>query len=127
MPQEAAHLKVSRDGEIMLVEFTAHRILDEANIAQIDDELTALIEAEYRPKLVISFAGVDHLSSAALGTLISTNNKIRHHDGQMRLCGINPQIYEAFQITKLNNLFRIYPTVKEAKESMAPPAQAGAE
>ena len=120
MQRDTARLKITRDGAILLVEFTSHRILDEANIAEIDDELTALIEGEYRPKLVISFAGVDHLSSAALGTLISTNNKIRHRDGQMRLCEINPQIYEVFQITKLNNLFHIYPTIKEAKESLQP-------
>lgn len=120
MQQDAARLKITRDGEIVLVEFTSRRILDEANIAEIGDELATLVEGEYRPKIIISFAGVDHLSSAALGTLITVNNKVRSRDGQLRLCDINPQIFEVFLITKLNKLFQIYPTIKEAKESVQP-------
>ncbi len=120
MQQDAARLKITRDGEIVLVEFTSRRILDEANIAEIGDELASLVESGYRPKIVISFAGVDHLSSAALGTLITVNNKVRNRDGQLRLCDINPQIFEVFLITKLNKLFQIYPNIKEAKESVQP-------
>ena len=84
MLQDAARLKITRDGEIVLVEFTHRKILDEANIAEIGDQLVALVENEHRPKVIISFAGVDHLSSAALGTLITVNNKVRNHDGQLR-------------------------------------------
>ena len=39
-------------------------------IQQIGEEINTLIDAEDRPKLLISFANVDHLSSAALGMLI---------------------------------------------------------
>ena len=125
MLQDAARLKITRDGDVVLVEFTHRKILDEANIVEIGDQLVALIESEHRPKVIISFAGVDHLSSAALGTLITVNNKIRNHDGQLRLCNIQPQIFEVFVITKLNKLFRIYPTIKEAKESLEPQNQKG--
>ena len=67
-----------------------------------------------------SIAAVDHLSSAALGTLITINNKVKQKGGQLRLSDINPQIYEVFLITKLNKLFRIYPTVKDAQDSLQP-------
>ncbi len=63
-------------------------------------------------------AAVDHLSSAALGTLITINNKVKVKGGQLRLSDINPQIYEVFTITKLNKLFKIFPTVKDAQESL---------
>ncbi len=118
MQQDAASLKITRDGEILQVEFTSRKILDEGNIAEIGDALGALIEGELRPRLIISFAGVDHLSSAALGTLIMANNKIQGREGQLRLCDIAPQIYEVFLITKLNKLFHIYPTIKAARESL---------
>lgn len=125
MQQDAARLKVTHEGDIVQVEFTSRKILDEANIAEIGDQLSALVEAEHRPRLVISFAGVDHLSSAALGTLITINNKVKNRDGQLRLCNINPQIFEVFLITKLNTLFHIYPTIKEALESLRSGAQTG--
>ena len=120
MAQEPALLKVTRQGETVQVEFTTRKILDEANIAEIGEQLSALVEKEERPKVIISFAAVDHLSSAALGTLIIINNKVKQKSGQLRLSNINPQIYEVFAITKLNKLFRIYPTVKDAQESLQP-------
>ncbi len=120
MAQEPARLKVTRIGESTQVEFTSRKILDEANIAEIGEQLTAIVEREEHPRLIISFAAVDHLSSAALGTLITINNKVKQKGGQLRLSDINPQIYEVFLITKLNRLFRIYPTVKDAQESLQP-------
>ncbi|HEY4330066.1 MAG TPA: STAS domain-containing protein [Phycisphaerae bacterium] len=120
MAQESALLKVTRQGDTVLVEFLTRKILDEANIAEIGEKLTEVVEKEERPKLIISFAAVDHLSSAALGTLIIINNKVKQRNGQLRLSNINPQIFEVFSITKLNKLFRIYPTVKEATESLQP-------
>jgi anti-sigma B factor antagonist len=120
MAQEPARLKLTRVGETVQVEFTARKILDEANIAEIGEQLTALVEKEEHPKIIISFAAVDHLSSAALGTLITINNKVKQKTGQLRLSDINPQIYEVFLITKLNKLFRIYDTLKEAQDSLQP-------
>jgi anti-sigma B factor antagonist len=120
MAQEPARLKVTRQGETIQVEFTSRKILDEANIAEIGEQLSALVEKEERPRVIISFAAVDHLSSAALGTLITINNKVKQRGGQLRLSNINPQILEVFLITKLNKLFRIYPTVKEAQDSLQP-------
>jgi len=124
MAQESLRLNVTRIGEgvgeVVQVEFTSRKILDEANIAEIGEQLTAIIDREDRPRMIISFAAVDHLSSAALGTLITVNNKIKQKSGQLRLSDINPQIYEVFNITKLNKLFRIYGTVKEAHASLSP-------
>ena len=118
MNQELARLKVTRIADVVHVEFTSRKILDEANIAEIGEQLATLVDKEERPRIIISFASVDHLSSAALGTLITINNKVKNKGGQLRLSDINPQIYEVFTITKLNKLFKIFPTVREAQESL---------
>jgi anti-sigma B factor antagonist len=69
--------------------------------------------------MLINFADVDHLSSAALGTLITVNNKVRQRQGQLRLSNIDPQIYEVFTITRLNKLFQIHETVGDAMRSFS--------
>jgi anti-sigma B factor antagonist len=69
--------------------------------------------------MLICFKGVEHLSSAALGTLINVNNKVKQKEGQLRLSDINPQIYEVFQITKLNRIFQIHDTAEKAIASFA--------
>lgn len=114
MAETIPPISVTRHKEVRIVEFTNNRILDEANIAEIGATLGALIDETENPKLLLDFAGVDHLSSAALGMLINANNRIRERNGQLRLTNIKPQIMEVFVITKLNNLFRIHPGRAEA-------------
>jgi anti-sigma B factor antagonist len=117
MAETIPPLSVTRHKDIRIVEFTNNRILDEANIADIGNTLGALIEEAENPKVLLDFATVDHLSSAALGMLINANNKIRERSGQLRLTNIKPQILEVFVITKLNKLFRIFPGRAEALAS----------
>ncbi|MGQ0627753.1 MAG: STAS domain-containing protein [Phycisphaerales bacterium] len=117
MPTSESRLKVKRDGGAIQIQFRDRNILDEANIQQIGDEIKQIIEAEPSPKLLIDFSDVDHLSSAALGTLITINNKIRLSQGQLRLSNIDPQIYQVFVITKLHRIFEIHETTDKALAS----------
>ena len=117
MPKTDARLRVRKEQGVPYVEFVDRNILDEANIQQIGEEITALIDADSAPKLVISFSNVDHLSSAALGTLITIHNRMKARSGQLRLANIDPQIYEVFVITKLNKLFEIHETTERAAAS----------
>jgi anti-sigma B factor antagonist len=117
MPQADARLRVRKERGVTFVEFVDRNILDEANILQIGEEISSLIEAEASPRLVISFVNVDHLSSAALGTLITIHNKMKAKGGQLRLSDIDPQIFEVFVITKLNKLFEIHENAERAAAS----------
>lgn len=119
MESSGSRLRISDVDGVTRVEFLDRNILDEANIQQIGEEITEIIESQSQPKLLISFANVDHLSSAALGTLITINNKVRAKDGQLRLAEIDPQIYEIFVITKLNKLFQIHEDSQAAMASFA--------
>jgi anti-sigma B factor antagonist len=112
-----SRIRVKRFDDVTQVEFIDRNILDEANIQIIGDEIAALVDGSPKPKLIISFANVEHLSSAALGTLITINNRVRGRQGQLRLSNIDPQIYEVFAITRLNKLFQIHPTSDEAMKS----------
>ena len=120
--KDTAPIELTRDSELTIVEFNVRKLLEENEITEMGRQLTSYIESQLKPKIIISFAGVDHLSSSALGTLITVNYKVRERDGQLRLCSINPQIYEVFLITKLNKLFRIFPTMEEAKASLEKPS-----
>jgi anti-sigma B factor antagonist len=120
MAESIPPISVTQQKDVRVVEFTNNRILDEANINEIGQTLGALIDEKARPKLLLDFSAVDHLSSAALGMLINANNKIRETNGQLRLTNIKPQILEVFVITRLNKLFKILPTRAEALTSFNP-------
>ena len=119
MAETIPPLSVTEEKGIRIVEFTHSKILDEANIAAIQETLNALVDENENPRLLLDFTNVEHLSSAALGTLINVNNRILRKNGQLRLANIRPQIYEVFVITKLNKLFRIFPSREEALASFS--------
>ena len=100
-------LEVEDIGEVTVVNFTDRKVLDEQNIQVIGEQLFNLVEEAGRKKILLNFANVEYLSSAALGKLILLNNKLKTAGGRLILCNIDPQIYEVFEITKLNKVFNI--------------------
>ncbi|MBI3834987.1 MAG: STAS domain-containing protein [Planctomycetes bacterium] len=117
MPQEQQHLTIRLSGEVHLVQFADRKILDELAISEMGEELTKLVNANEHIKLLLSFKNVEHLSSAALGILITLNRLVGEKSGQLRLAEISPQIFEVFKITRLNKLFNIHSTTQEALSS----------
>ena len=100
-------LEVEDIGDVTVVNFTDRKILDEPNIQAIGEQLFSLVDEAGRKKILLNFGNVEYLSSAALAKLITLNKKLQQAGGRLVLCNIDPQIYEVFEITKLNKLFNI--------------------
>jgi anti-sigma B factor antagonist len=116
---DESRIRTSREGDATKVGFTERSIIDEMVIHQIGQEILKLADAEPAPKLVLDFTGVQHLSSAALGVLISVHNRVKSRQGQLRLCSIAKPIFEVFRITKLDKLFQVHETPEQALKSLA--------
>jgi len=117
MDQPSSHLKIKRADNVSVVEFADRKILEEISIQEIGSELRRLVEAEPGPRLLLNFANVDHLASAALGMLITLQKKVEEQHGALKLSNINRQIFQVFKITRLNRLFDIHDTAEQALES----------
>lgn len=100
-------LQVSQVGDVTVVRFVDRKILDEANIQELGQEMFRLVEEDHRTRLLLNFSAVEFLSSAALGKLITLDKKVKANKGKLKLSNIRPEIYEVFAITKLNKLFDI--------------------
>ena len=94
-------------GDVTVAKFTDKKILDENNIQMIGNQLSGLVDDDGRRKIILDFSNVEYLSSAALGKLITMNQKVRDVGGTLRLCSIRPDIFEVFAITRLNKVFDI--------------------
>lgn len=103
-PQRIA---LAESGDVTVVTFNDSKIIDEQAIQELGQELYNLVEKDDRPKVVLNFAAVEFLSSAALGKLISFEKKARTKKTKLILTNIRPEIYEVFAITKLTKLFTI--------------------
>jgi anti-sigma B factor antagonist len=100
-------LQVSEVGDVTVIRFNDHKIIEDINIQELGQELLHLVEGENRKKLLLNFSSVDFLSSAALGKLITLEKRVRAASGVLKFSNIRPEIYEVFTITKLNRLFDI--------------------
>ena len=108
-------LEVEDIGDVTVVSFTDKKILDEQNIQIIGEQLFSLVDEEGFKKVLLNFSNVEYLSSAALGKLITLNKKLQGVGGKLILCNIDPQIFEVFEITKLDRFFKI---VKEEQAAL---------
>ena len=111
---EFHRIEVSENGDVTVIHFVDRKILDEANIQELGQEMYSLVEKENRKNLLLSFSSVEFLSSAALGKLINLDKKVKAHSGKLKLSNIRPEIYEVFAITKLNRIFDIKEDEEEA-------------
>src|SRR5215475_29688 len=106
-PARRRRLEVEPIGDVTVVNFVDRKILDEQNIQVIGEQLFSLVDEEGARKVLLNFSNVEYLSSAALGKLITLNKKLQGVGGRLILCNIHPQIYEVFEITRLNKLLNI--------------------
>jgi anti-sigma B factor antagonist len=111
-----------REG-VKLVRFRPAALLNEADTEALGHGLLALTEQPGQ-RVVLSFLGVQQLSSLVLGKLIQVHKRLAESGGEIRLADIEPHIYEIFTITRLDRLFRIFEREDEAVASFLGQAEA---
>jgi len=117
MAEQSTRLKVKLANGTSVIEFADRKILDELCIHEIEEELARLVDAKAGGNILLCFKNVEHLSSAALGMLITLKKRVEEKSGKLKLSDINPQIFEVFKITRLNQVFDIHASIDKAKAS----------
>ncbi|GBD35768.1 hypothetical protein HRbin36_00883 [bacterium HR36] len=111
-------LEVEDIGDVTFVRFTDSKILDEANVQVIGDQLFSLVDNHHRKNLLLDFSRVEYMTSAFLGKLVTLNKKVQQAGGRLALCNIaHKEIFDIFVITGLKRLFNIYRDEQEALQS----------
>jgi anti-anti-sigma factor len=123
MPEEPNIVQVMDCDGVKLVRVTTTSILGEGEVEAFGQCLLALAEVPGQ-RVVLSFLGVQHLTSLVLGKLIHVHKRLAESGGELRLADIDPHIFEVFAITHLDRLFRIYEREDEAIASFEGEAEA---
>ena len=120
-PEEIVYIS-DREG-IKLVRLRPSALLNEADADALGRGLLVLTEQPGQ-RVVLSFLGVQQLSSLVLGKLIQVHKRLAESGGELRLADIEPPIYEIFTITRLDRLFKIFEREDEAVASFLGQAEA---
>lgn len=83
---------------------------------QITDLVGELLRQGKR-RIVFDVAGVTRIDSTGIGRFISSYNQIASARGDMRIAAAPGHVFGAFHVSRLDTVFRFYPTVEAAQES----------
>lgn len=85
--------------------------------SEFRNEIYNALEAGLK-NIVIDFANCDFIDSAGLGVLVSSYKKAMGQEGNFKLAEIdNLKVLKIFELTRLDKVFDIYPTLEEAINS----------
>lgn len=82
------------------------------------------VRNEFAPVVILDLTEVPYIDSAGLGSLVSAYITCHKAGQQVVLTGINPRILRLFEITRVESLFLMFPTLDDALGAFISPANA---
>jgi anti-sigma B factor antagonist len=76
------------------------------------------VRRESAPTMILDFTGVPYLDSSGLGSLVSAYTSCQKSGRRVALTGINQRVLKVFEITKVEPIFLMFPTVSDALEAL---------
>jgi len=106
-----------RPGGIAVVSWPARIVLDIANAEELRDAFRSVEQAHSR--IVMNLSQVEFMDSSVIGALVGFLRRAHAAGGDVKLAALTPDIETIFELTRLQRVFRILPTVDEAVQDFA--------
>jgi anti-sigma B factor antagonist len=75
------------------------------------------VRREGAPTMILDFSGVPYLDSSGLGCLVSAYTSCAKAGRRVALTGVNQRVRKVFEITKVEQIFLMFPTLADAIEA----------
>ncbi len=115
-----ARLRVLPVGEMIIVECSSkQKLWADPATADLSASLTGLVKLGH-VQILLNLQGVDFASGSLLGSLASLHLKVVKARGFLRLFGVEPIVYDALRICRLDTALEIYASEAEALSAHRP-------
>ena len=104
-------------GDVTVLELSGRLALSEGE-ADFRKKIDQLI-ADRRLKIILDMRMVTYVDSAGVGALVAKFLSVRRAGGRFSLVHLTPRSNRLMGITRLHNVFEIYPSESEALASFA--------
>ena len=91
--------------------------IDMATAPRLRERLIDLI-GEGQHRIVVDMSWVEFIDSTGLGVLIGALKRIRSHEGDLRLVIEDRRVLKVFEITGLDQVFVIHPSVEASLDAV---------
>ncbi len=98
--------------DITVLEMTGRIILGN-NARDVELKLAEIL-GENLKKIIFDLAAVTMLDSTGVGILVVSQAKIKKEGGELRIAGATGVVGEILQMTSVDKLVKVFPTVAEA-------------
>lgn len=75
------------------------------------------VRRESAPTMILDLSGVPYLDSSGLGSLVSACTSCTKSGRRMALTGVNKRVLKVLEITKVEQVFLMFPTLGDAIEA----------
>lgn len=114
MPLGVEHQDV--EGSTSVITLRGKLMLGE-EAAQLEALVPKLLK-DGRKHLIFDLSGVTHIDSTGIGRFIDAYSRIGQVGGQLRMAGATGAVRDSFRVTRLDTIFKFYPTVEAAREGL---------
>jgi anti-sigma B factor antagonist len=100
--------------DVLVVYITASKILENAKIQQLGQELGEIAAQNPGAKVVLNFQEVKFMSSAMINNVVNFHRKCQKADIKLKLCDIPKEVMEVFNLMKLHKILDIHKSEDKA-------------
>jgi len=112
-------ISLSENGSGQISEVRVDGVIDTNTARELEEVFDALMKRS-RYRIVVDLAGVDYISSAGWGIFISNIKDVRSNDGDIKLAGMIPNVYEIYDLLEFDKVLRAYDSVDDARTDFEP-------
>ena len=109
----------SYSDDITLLKVSGH--LDSSSTGKLEKALERLHESGGVRNLIVDLEDVSYISSGGWGLFVGRVKSLREKKADVVLVGMNPEVYDVFELLGFQDILMQYPTTEEAEEYLSIP------
>lgn len=101
-----------RPANVVVVTWTEPTVMDASQADELRQHVAEIERAHNR--IVLDMAQVQFVDSSIIGALVGALRRAHAAGGDLKLAALTPEVEMIFEVTRLQRVFRILPSVEEA-------------
>ncbi|MEX0987197.1 MAG: STAS domain-containing protein [Bacteroidales bacterium] len=105
-------IEVKEKNGVLIASFTDE---DRFNALITEPVKEKLLEYYSKPntRLAVNLHGIKFIDSSGFSVFLTLMKAANNNYGELKICNVNPEVKELFQVLQLHNIFEIYDTLDD--------------
>ncbi len=110
-------ISLSESDKSQVSEIRVDGVIDTTTSAELEETIDSLFNRG-RFHIILDLAGVDYISSAGWGVLISRIRDIRDNRGDILLAGMAANVLEVYELLEFDSVLKHFDSIESARSSL---------